>query len=107
MRPAVLLIRRFGPFGLVALATLAVAAELVLAFGGGGRFALISLHDYIKPLILGVVALSTLLAIMFDRPAWRRTAMVLFAVLGVCAVINFGRYSPTVITDSDLAVGEV
>ena len=92
---------------LAVIAALALSAEAVLAAGRGGTFAFVSLHDYTRPLLLGVAAAGLLLLIRFNSRAWRLTAMGLLALLGLGAAICFGRYATPIITDADIAVGEV
>lgn len=87
-------------------AALALLASGVNGRLGAGPFAL-SLNDSRNPLVWGSATALCLLILEWNRPRWRRFAVTVLVVLGLLAVVDFARRAAPIITDSDLAVGEL
>ena len=96
---------------LVVVAAGAVLALTLLASGPGGTFRLglvrITVNDFRKPLACGLLAVGWLLIQEWRHAFWRRSGLALLAVLGLLAIVSFGRGTPAIVTDSDFAVTEV
>lgn len=88
----------------------AVALAL-LAFGPGGWLRLgplaLSVNNPTKPFAWGMAAGIGLLIAEWSRPYRRRLIVALLVAMGMLAVIGFGRGAAPIITDGDLAVGEL
>jgi hypothetical protein len=102
--------RRASPI-LAALAAAAVLLLVVMAAGRTGNVPLgplsIGFHDYVKPLVWGSAAAVALLMIEWNRTPWRRAAIGGLALLGTLGLVNFATYAPPIVTDADIAVGEL
>lgn len=104
---------RFGTLVLMAAVICGAAAALVvLAWGSGGTYRWggirITVNDFSRPLILGLLGIAGILLLDGGRNRIRRSfalaTLVAFAALGIlCAA----REVPPIVTDSDFAVTEL
>lgn len=96
------------------LAGIAMAAIVVLSLmarGVRGTLSIgplhLSAHDYVKPLAWGALAAGILLIVERASARWRRVALVMLALLGGLAIVNFALQAAPIITDSDIAISEL